>query len=191
VNDALDPLTRPVVLNLVERVQQGDPEAAGALYDRFHLRIFRYIWARVNDRQTAEDLTGEVFVRMVAQLPAYQVTGAPFEAWLYRIARNLVIDNQRKRGQYLAVDLTNAEGVQTSEGNPATLVESALMIERLALALRNLDPVQAEVIRLRFLAGLSIKETAASLEKSVAAVKALQYRGLATLREQIVELMQD
>ena len=89
-------------IDLIQRAQnkRGDPgagaEAVGALYDRYQQAVFRYVWARVSNPQLAEDLTGEVFARMLSHLPGYKVTSAPFLAWLYAIARNLVADHHRK-----------------------------------------------------------------------------------------------
>jgi len=176
-------ITQKSIDALVRKAQKGSPEAVGALYDQYQERIFRYIWVRVQNYPLAEDLTGEVFMRMVQQLDSYQLRGIPFQAWLYRIARNLVIDTVRKNGRYPTVDLENIAEIPDIETNPATLVESSLTIGRLVLALGQIDPTQAEVIRLRFALGFSLKETADTLEKTIPAVKAYQHRGLNALRE--------
>jgi len=81
--------------DLAALARRGDVNAIGALYDRHHEALFRYIWSRVGERETAEDMTGEVFTRMLAALPRYQPTATPFRAWLYRIAHNLVVDHYR------------------------------------------------------------------------------------------------
>ncbi len=164
-------------------------DAAGELYDRHNERIFRYVWSRVYDNQTAEDLTGEVFTRMVASLPAYCATGVPFQAWLYRIAHNLVVDHHRREGSRVLVPLQYAEGVHEEENSPASIVEDRLALEQIQRALASLDPSQQEVVVLRFLVGLPLKEVALALNKTVAAVKALQYRGLIALRAELRERM--
>jgi RNA polymerase sigma-70 factor (ECF subfamily) len=160
-------------------------DAAGELYDRHNERIFRYVWARVREDQTAEDLTGEVFARMVTGLPGYRPTDVPFQAWLYRIAHNLIVDHYRKEGRSSLVPLQQAEAVREEGNSPASIVEQQLAIDRVRKALGALEPSQCEVILLRFLVGLPLQEVALTLDKSVAAVKGLQYRGLIALREQL------
>jgi RNA polymerase sigma-70 factor (ECF subfamily) len=180
-------VTNPGDADLVRRAQGGDVNAFGELYDRHHGRIHRYIWGRVRDERVAEDLTGEVFARMVLSLPKYRVTGVPFQVWLYRIAHNLVVDHYRKGDHRVLVPLHHAEGLSMGKSNPATIVERQITVERVKDALARLDPSQQEVVVLRFLAGLSLKEVALTLGKTVAAVKSLQHRGLAALRVVLVE----
>jgi RNA polymerase sigma-70 factor (ECF subfamily) len=171
--------------DIILRAQRGDVDAIGTLYDQHQDAIFRYLWARLGERQTAEDLTGDVFMRMLSALPNYRPT-APFRAWLYRIARNLLVDHFRKHAQ-APVPLHHAEVRVAPEADPVTIAEQTLTIERLHRALLKLDEVQREVVTLRFLSGLSLQETAAALEKTEPAIKALQHRGLAALRQALAE----
>lgn len=157
-------------------------QAVGELYDRHNEPIFRYVWSRVHDRQTAEDLTGEIFTRMVASLPKYRPQGVPFRAWLYRIAHNLVVDHHRKEGGRALVPLEALESSSVEGKNPDLIVEHRLATEQIHHALAHLDPPQREVVMLRFLDGLSLGEVALTLDKTVPAVKSLQYRGLIALR---------
>jgi len=166
---------------LIARAQRGDVDAIGSLYDQHQNAIFRYLWARLGQRPLAEDLTGEVFLRMLDALPNYRPT-APFRAWLYRIARNLLIDHYRKHGQATQVPLETAEAQPTAEADLLTVAEHTLTLHHLQTALSQLDEMQREVVTLRFLSGLSLQETAAALEKTEPAIKALQHRGLAALR---------
>jgi len=168
--------------DLVRRAKGGDMEAAGELYDRHNGHIFRYVWSRVGDTRSAEDLTGEVFTRMVASLPSYRATDVPFRAWLYRIAHNLVVDQHRKEGGRVMVPLEQAEGLPEEANNPVSIVEQRFVVERLRRALTSLDPSQQQVVVLRFLVGLPLQEVALTLDRTVAAVKSLQYRGLLALR---------
>ena len=167
---------------LVKRAQGGEVDAVGELYDRHHELVFKYVRSRVRDAALAEDLTGEVFVRMVTHLSGYRCKGVPFRAWLYRIARNLVVDHYRKEGGRLPVPLCCAQGLREREGDPALIVEQKLVLERVQHALSRLDPSQQEVVVLRFLLGLSLREVALTMDKTVAAVKSLQHRGLEALR---------
>jgi RNA polymerase sigma-70 factor, ECF subfamily len=174
---------------LIKRAQKGDSKAIGDLYLAHHEPTFRYVSSRVTDPTLAEDLTGEVFVRMVSRLPAYRDNGVPFQAWLYRVARNLVVDHFRKANRTSILPLEDEEA-QSAEvlvpsgmaENPASRVETRLTQERLQQALAQIDTEQAEVIRLRFMAGMPLKDVAERLDKTVAAIKALQHRGVVALR---------
>jgi RNA polymerase sigma-70 factor (ECF subfamily) len=168
--------------DLIRRAQGGNVNAVGELYDRHHTRIFKYVWSQVRDEHLAEDLTGEVFVRMVTGLPNYRLQKVPFQAWLYRIAHNLTVDHYRKASRRERVPLYHAEGQRDEENDPASIVERQLSVERVQRALDELDPTQGEVVVLRFLVGLSLREVALTLDKTVGAVKSLQYRGLVALR---------
>ena len=167
---------------LVKRAQQGDSAAVGALYDRHHTPIFRFVWSRVSDQQTAEDLTGDVFTKMVTSLPGYKISDVPFRAWLYRIARNLVTDEYRKQTGKTAVSLQDVETMIGLGANPDTVAEQNITLDRVQSALATIDPTQKEVVELRFLAGLSLQEVAETLDYSIAAVKSHQHRGLKALR---------
>jgi RNA polymerase sigma-70 factor (ECF subfamily) len=130
----------------------------------------------------AEDLTGEVFARVVVNLSSYRAQGASFRAWLYRIAHNLVVDHHRKEGGRDLLPLEQAEEIIEQGNNPDSIVEDQLATEQVHQALAWLDPSQRDVVTLRFLSGLSLEEVALALDKSVPAVKSLQYRGLVSLR---------
>ena len=168
--------------DLVGRAQGGDVDAVGELYDAHHEHIFRYVWSRVRDQQLAEDLTGETFTRMVGNLAGYRPTDVPFRAWLYRIARNLIVDYYRKEDGRSSLPLAYAENISGGGNHPGPLVEQKLVVEHVQEALAQIDPLQRDVILLRFVAGLPLQEVALSLDKTVAAVKSLQHRGLKSLR---------
>lgn len=172
---------------LVAHAQRGEVNAIGRLYDRHRESIFRYLWIRLDDRQLAEDLTGDVFMRMLDALPRYRMQGLPFRAWLYRIAHNLLIDYFRKMNRQATVPLDVVEE-QGMEDDPDRTIEQILLSERLQMALMRLEPTQCEVVALRFLAGLSLHETALTLGKTEAAIKALQHRGLSGLRRALEPL---
>ena len=173
--------------DIVARAQQGEAQAIGALYDQHHEALFRYVWARVGERQTAEDLTSDTFLRMLAALPRYRPAQAPFRAWLYRIAHNVVIDHYRQAAHRKTVPLADVEQHAAPHADPAAHIDETLTLERLHRALPQLDGAQGEVVALRFLSGLSLQETAAVLGKTEMAVKALQHRGLLALRQALTE----
>ena len=167
------------------RTQSEDSRAAEALYMEHHKHIFRFIWSRVHDAQQAEDLTGEVFTRMIANLSGYRDRSLPFRAWLYRIARNLIIDHHRKESS--ADALADVIDLPTAQASVEERAETTLTLEQVQRALKNIDPEQREVIELRFLAELSLEEVSLVINKSIRAVKALQHRGLASLRAHLKE----
>ena len=168
--------------NLVRRAQQGNKGAIGKLYDRYQEQMFRFAWSRVGDRQLAEDITGEIFTRMVTHLPEYRATAVPFSAWLYQIARNLITDVYRRQDNRILQPLENAHLVAENQESPDMMVEHKLTIEKIQAALETIDPQQREAVTLRFLAGLSLREAADTMDCSVAALKSLQHRGLQALR---------
>jgi len=167
-------------------IQSEDSLAAEDLYKEHHEHIFRFIWSRVHNAQQAEDLTGEVFIRMVANLSGFRDRSLPFRAWLYRIARNLIIDHHRKESSAnVLADLVDPSIAQPSVEERA---EKALTVEQVQRALQKIDPEQGEVVELRFLAELSLEEVSLVINKSIPAVKALQHRGLSSLRAYLKEL---
>ena len=167
---------------LVRLVQNGDRQAMADLYQRHRPAIFRYVRSMVYDQQLAQDLTGEIFLRMVAHLPDYQLTGAPFSAWLFRIARNYTISYGKKESRLPLVALSEANRRIRPEDTPAVLVERQIELERILESLDQIDENQREVVILRFLVGLPLKEVAHILDKTVGAVKTLQHRGILALR---------
>lgn len=183
-----DIVTRPEEVDrVVESARRGESAAIGTLFDRHHENVFRYLWARLGDRQAAEDLTGEVFLRMQASLPHYEVRELPFRAWLFRIARNLLIDEYRQRNGRVTVSLDESTTAVPAGAGPEQAVELELTAERLRRAILRLSRARREVVALRFFGQLSLRETATAMGKTVAAVKALQHEGLLALRVALQE----
>jgi RNA polymerase sigma-70 factor (ECF subfamily) len=164
---------------LVQRAQAGDTEAFGYLYDGFIERIYRYVFFRVTDEQTAEDLTSQVFTKAWEKLDRYKPSGAPFIAWLYTIARNIVIDYYRTRKE--TVDLDQAVSIAHDGTPPEDQVELHFEIEVLREALQQLTEDQQQVVVLKFINGLSTEEIAEQLGKRTGAIRALQMRALQSL----------
>jgi RNA polymerase sigma-70 factor (ECF subfamily) len=175
-------LPNPSSVELVTLARGGDEEAIGALYDLHCQAIFRYFQARLGHQQSAEDLTGEVFRRMLTGLPGYRGIDLPFRAWLFRIAHNLLIDHYRRESGHTMVPLKETENASEEESDPVTAVEQRLTMEHAFHALSDLEPSQRDALALRFLSGLSLKETAFAMGKTEDAIKALQRRGLTALR---------
>ena len=166
---------------VISRAQGGDADVIGALYQRYRVDVFRYLYYRVGDQQTAEDLTAEVFLRMIRALERYRAGNTPFEAWLYQIARNMAIDHHRKMKirNHLPLD----ENLVSETGDVGQEVELGLTSELLVKALAELNEVQRDVLILRFVNGVRIAQVAQMLHKSESAIKAHQRRALLALRE--------
>jgi RNA polymerase sigma-70 factor (ECF subfamily) len=165
---------------LIQRAKNGESAAFSEIYDRHQPAIYRYIFYRVSTEAVAEDLTSEVFVRMVDGIDDFTYQGRPLLAWLYTIARNLVNDHHRSAGRGEMVPLD--ESLEASVPDPEGAADLALNQRRLAAALDQLTEGQRQVLMLKFIEELDNRTVAQVLNKSYGAVKALQHRGLASLR---------
>jgi RNA polymerase sigma-70 factor (ECF subfamily) len=167
--------------NLIKRAEQGDPAVVIDLYERYQQAIFRYLYYRVGDQQTAEDLTSEVFLRMIEAMSNYKNQKISFQAWLFQVARNLSIDHYRKVSAHKDVQL--CENLTEGGEEPLDLIEQELTHETLRQALEKLPFHHRDVVVMRFIAGMPIGEVAQALHKSEDAVKGLQRRALLALRD--------
>ncbi len=165
---------------LIQRAKQGDPAAFEELYDRHQPAVFRYIFYQVGDAAVAEDMTSEVFVRLVEKVDGYTYRGRPLLAWLYTIARNLVTDHHRRATR--THDVSLGEGLVAGTTGPEEAAEQSLDAERVNAAIACLTEGQRQVILLKFIEGLDNETAAQMLDKSVGAVKSLQHRALVELR---------
>jgi RNA polymerase sigma-70 factor, ECF subfamily len=168
---------------LVDAARAGDPEAFGALFDRYHAPVYRYIVARVGRPSDAEDLAQLVFVKALEALPRFESRGVPFGGWLFRLARNVVIDHVRARRDHTTLDLI-VERADTGSG-PDQLAVLRQEMDSVAAALRRLTPEQREAIELRFFAGLSAKEAAVAMGRQEGTIRGLQFRAIAALRRDL------
>lgn len=168
---------------LVVAARSGDPEAFGALFDHYHGPVYRYVAARVGRPSDAEDLAQLVFVKALEALPRYESRGVPFGGWLFRLARNVVIDHIRTRREHTTLDL-----IVERSGNDVGPDELAVLrheMDAVATALRRLTPEQREAIELRFFAGLSAREAAEAMGRQEGTIRGLQFRALAALRREL------
>lgn len=181
-------LTTPSLNNEgdLELACQGDADAITRLFEKYHPLIYRYLYYRTNDPHIADDLTSEVFLRMVRHLPKYQPrAGKPFKAWLFQIARNAAIDHYRAQAKVKETRLT--ETLMSPGPTLEALTEQALTTNRLAEALSTLGQDQRDVLIMRFIMAEDINTVSQVLNKTEDAIKGLQRRGLASLREQLGE----
>ncbi|MGC5050178.1 ECF subfamily RNA polymerase sigma factor, BldN family [Micromonospora sp. DT48] len=181
--DPSDPATE--VWALVERAQAGEAEAFGLIYDRYVDTVFRFVYFRVGNRQLAEDLTSDTFLRALKRIGSFTWQGRDLGAWLVTIARNLVADHF-KSGRY-RLEVTTGDVLDADredrgpEGSPEAAVVEHITNVALLSAVKRLNPEQQECIVLRFLQGFSVAETARAMGKNEGAIKALQYRAVRAL----------
>ena len=169
---------------LIQRAKRGDQDALGVIYDCLYPFVFRYIYYRVSDQETAEDLAAEVFVRMVERINVYEYRERPILAWLYTIARNLVTDHYRLQGR--ANHLPLEESLVAGESHqPAQAAECHREQDCLARSLEYLTEEQRQVILLKFVEDREIAEVAEVLGKNERAIRSLQHRALAALNRAI------
>ncbi len=173
------------VAELVGRAQKGDADAFAALYEEFAPQVQRFLARRLyGPDDVAEDLTADIFVKVFEKLDRYDDRGQPFAAWLFRVARNHLVDYLRLLPRRAACSLDAAAEIRAprSEGALGQVLDS----HTLEAALARLTPVQRQAVTLRFLDGKNTAETAAIMGHSEDSVKKLQARGLLGMRRALV-----
>ena len=168
---------------LVAAAQTGDPDAFGALFDHYYVPVYRFVAARIGRPSDAEDLAQLVFVKALEALPRYEARGVPFGGWLFRLARNVVIDHVRTRREHATLDIVTERS--SDDASPDDLAVLRQEMDSVAHALRRLTPEQREAIELRFFAGLSAKEAAVAMGRQEGTVRGLQFRAIAALRRDL------
>lgn len=161
---------------LIERARAGDKEAFGAIYRAFYGSIYRL--ARFHLGDGAEDAVAETFLRAWNGLPKYKRTSSPFSAWLYAIARHVVVDEVRRRVR-----------TEPRKQLPERAIE-ATGVDRVALAtaIERLSEDHRRIIEMKYILGMRNPEVAASFGKTIGAVNAMQWRALASLRDLMAEV---
>jgi RNA polymerase sigma-70 factor, ECF subfamily len=183
-------LDEAVIEGLVLRAKAGDVKAFGQLFDHYHQPVYRFIASRVTRPSDAEDLTQTVFVKALEALPRYEARGIPFGGWLFRLARNTVIDHVRTRHEH--ADLEVVAEQSSADAEPDDIVLLRHQMDEVRVALASLTSEQREAIALRFFGGLSGREAAAAMGKQEGTVRGLQFRAIAALRRKLgIEVTDD
>lgn len=170
---------------LIERAKRGEVEAFGCLYERYLESIYRYIRTRVAEDRTAEDLTETVFLRSFESLSRYKEKGLRFSAFLYQIARNLLVDHYRQKEEELPLESADQISVSPSRIDDIIVIQDK--VDRLRVGLEALPEEYREIIRLRVLLELSTTECAQWIGRSEGAVRVLLHRALKALKRQVVK----
>jgi RNA polymerase sigma-70 factor (ECF subfamily) len=168
---------------LVAEARDGDTWAFGMIFDHYHEAIYRYIASRVQRPTDAEDLTQHVFVKALEALPRYEARGVPFGGWLFRLARNAVIDHVRTRHDHAELDAV--VGWVHGDAGPDEIAAVRQELDAVGLALAGLTDEQREAIELRFFAGLSAREAAEAMGKQEGTIRGLQFRAIAAMRREL------
>ncbi len=177
---------------VVERARNQDPDAWEALYRHCRPRLFRYARRRLASDHEADDAVSEAFIRALAQIAGFTWQRAGFDAWMYGITRNVVLETHRRSSRRAAIDL-RVQGEQRahpvgSTENPGADLEAADERDLLLRALDRLQPNEREIIELRVIGGLSSDDIAVVLDKRPGAIRMAQSRALKRLRVLLKEL---
>ena len=165
----------------VDSAKDGDQGALSQLYTFYFPRVYRYVSGRVRSTEDAEDVTEEIFLRVIANLNRFKWRGLPFGAWVFRIARNEVASHARRQKRW-GMPAELSESLPDSSQDHVTAYEFSTALDVVRAAAAKLPHAQRDVIALRFGAGLSVAETANTLGKTENNVKVLQHKAIARLQ---------
>ncbi|MFK7800145.1 MAG: RNA polymerase sigma factor [Anaerolineae bacterium] len=178
-------MSEPNELTIIRQARLGNKNALATLYQMHKVAIYTYVFYRVEgDSAVADDLTAEVFGRMVAKIHTFQPNGNPLLAWLYTIARNLISDHYReeKQNEKQLDDSLNHDNSIFVNQDPELSVQLTIDTQRLLQALNKITAEQQELVILRFIEGRTVAETAGIMGKQPGAVKTMSRRALASLQ---------
>ena len=171
-------------VELVEMAKTSK-DAFGELYERYVTKIYNYIYYRTGNHHDAEDLTARVFFRAIAHIETYTDRGVPFQAWLYRIAHNLVANWHRDRGRRKIIPLDEfiASGLRSE--SPDAYTEDREERALLLAAIRRLPEERQQLLVLKFVERLSNAEVGEIMDRTEGAIKSLYHRTLIALRNDL------
>jgi RNA polymerase sigma-70 factor (ECF subfamily) len=171
---------------LVELSRRRNSQAFGELYEKHAVRVYRYAWILVGNRHDAEDITAQTFLRAWQAIERYRWLGRPFSSWVLTIAHNLAVDHVRnnRNGDRPVEMLPAGKTVH----NPEAVWQLRVETEGVRDAIMRLKPTQREVVLLRFVDDLGYDEVARILDKTVNAVRVIQYRALCNLRRMVADV---
>lgn len=167
---------------ILKEAQTGSNEALTKLYNAYFERIYRFIFYRTSHKETAEDLTEDVFIKLFKSLKNLDQLAA-FEGWMFQIARNKVIDYYRSKKQTVALeDVESTLEYETNLVDQVNLKTEQVVFMKL---LKELTDEQQQVIKLKFLEDIDNPIIAQMMNKTEGAIRVIQYRAIAKLKELI------
>ena len=166
---------------VVEAAKRGEQDALSALYEHYFPRVYRYVAARLASTEDAEDVTEEIFLRIIDNIGGFSWRGLPFGAWVFRIARNEIVSHVR-RLKVRGATAQLSEFIPDHARDHTEIVELELTMQGVRKAMEKLPEAQRQVVALRFGSGLSVAETAQALKKTENNVKVLQHKAIAKLQ---------
>ena len=169
---------------LIELAKE-DRQAFGVLYERYLPKIYSYVYHRTGNSHDAEDLTAKVFQRALGHIGSYEDRGLPFQAWLYRIAHNLVANWHRDQGRRKIIALDDYVAHSLRSEAPDRLAEESQEREQLMEAVRRLPEDRQQLLLLKFIEQMSNKQIGQIMGRTEGAVKSLYHRTLSALREDL------
>lgn len=169
-------------IKLIENAVRGKASAFGLLYDHYQPKIYRFVLIKVGRREDAEDLTHQVFINAWQNISNYKDLGFPFSSWLYRIARNQVIDRYRTKKPEISLEEVDEENFADLGINEKS-IEEKIQMERVMEAIKELKDDYQDILVMRFVEDLSVRETAVAIGKSEGAVKLMQHRAIKELKK--------
>jgi RNA polymerase sigma-70 factor (ECF subfamily) len=175
----------PEEAHLVSEAKSGNPEAFAKLYDAYVERVSRYIYFRVSEDCDMEDLVSQVFLKAWENLDRYKMGNSPFIAWLFTIARNLVIDHYRTRKNMLPLE--QAIAFPSDLQMPEEEAQMHFDLEAMRDSLQALSKDQQQVLVLKYIIGLPNDSIARVMDKQEGTIRGLQMRGLQTLARYMKE----
>lgn len=171
------------------QLAKSDKEAFGEIYERYLTKIYNYIYYRTGNQQDAEDLTAKVFYRALSHIEKYVDKGVPFQAWLYRIAHNLVANFHRDKGRRKIIALDDYVAHTLKSDAPDKQAEISEQTGHLMEAIQHLPADRQQLILLKFIEQKSNAEIGEIMERTEGAIKSLYHRTLLSLRDEL-ELQQ-
>lgn len=166
--------------NIIEDAINGDEKAFGLLYSHYQPQIYRFIYIKVSKKEKAEDITHQVFLKAWQSIKRFTYQKLPLSSWLYRIARNQVIDVYRT--QKIELNIEEIQEVASEDKKVEDEIDIKKEVEKIKSAIRQLKPSQQDVIIMRYIEELSPQEIALALKKTPTAIRIIQYRALKSLR---------
>lgn len=178
---AAAPSAAHVEADLILRAQRYDADALSEIYETYYPRVYHYLYIQLSDSHLAEDLASDVLLQVLEAIDRYRFRGTPFAAWVFRIARNRVIDHHRRRSRRSHVELQ--DGIPSQNDGPQALAERSMEHASVRAAIERLTDEQRQVIVLKFVEELDNASVAQVLGRSLGAVKSLQHRALVAMRK--------